>query len=541
MRTSSVPLVAIGLLAALVFLLPQRERARPLPALPLEFAPLDLVEPPQWALDELDPVGRDFDRLFWAGHRAAARAAEKLVESGQPLAAEILARLSRLGPRSAVPVAKLLRLLGQADLGHPGVLDELVRRAYSESGLIAAEALRLLAVHPDEEALVGIFPRLDDPDDTVRNHARSALALRAGRGDPEALELLLEQLESGAADPNVTYVMALAGIEDERLVPRVDAILERLRDEGSETAWWTAITVQLARRDADAIEKVEHIFFEEEDLARSNAVKACLAAGVFLGVESWATMVHTSGPHVRRPLIKLFMLSVDTGDASAPEAATLLEQMALGRDPVLFLEAASACFARGFPRVVEHTRAELQRELGGALSQVIDRVIQAPHVEGEQFAQIARDRLAAPGLHAVDRVLLLRLLAHISPDDAVDPIVEIVLAGAPESAEQANALVPLLPRLGEAGLERLGQELGQPLADLLYVHTAGQLRVGSALPQLERLILDPDTLPAVRAEAIDTIARLSDGPRADTLRLVVAELGDPAVSVRARLLYWNYL
>lgn len=538
MRTSVVPLVAAALLVGLVLLLPSRDAAPPAPDLVLAQRPLDLKEPPAWAVDEAtDEIERNLDRLHWVGHMALEEARSALRRHRGSLVDEVMARLRQLGDEDPIVTQKLLDVLAEEDLRAPGVLDELIRRAYSPHGIVSKAALRILAMHPEDGATAGIFPRLQDDDLDVRAHARAALAKRARRGDAEAQEIVLEELRAHAGRPDLAFLAVLDVIPAERSGPVLDAIRER----ADPTADFTALTIQLKVGIPGAREELEALLARGQTPTRINVLQSAVASGVVLGQELWRPTLARAGRIEALALADLLLLAVDTGHADADRAIILLEEMAGRGTGNAHMEVVDALFRREHPLGTERTRHALQVEVGGRLSQVCDRIISATRMDRSAYVELALARLPEVRDRPADHVPLLRLLAHVDPARAAEPVVDAVVEAARVDRPLATALLPLLDQLGVAGLQALAARPPSPEVDGLIVYAAGKSRSGWALPHLERVILDEATSDVLRVEALDTIARLWDGPREQSLRRVIGELRDPELTARARLLYWNYL
>ncbi len=538
MRSSLIPLIAAALLVGLVLLLPSREEAASLGDLNLPLQPLDLYEPPAWAVDSAtDEIERNLDRLHWAGHVALSESRRSLRRHRGSLSEEVLARLQILGSDEPVIVQKFLEVLGEEDLDGPGVLDEFIRRAYSPHGLVAKTALRVLARHPDDGATAGIFPRLQDDDLDVRSHARAALARRARSGDRQAQELVLEDLEQHPHAPDLAYLSVLDVMDSER----TRATLEVVKDRAGEAAIFLALTVQLKLGVEVAREELEHMLLHGQPPTRINVLQAAVGAGKVVGQEHWRNLLLRAGRVEALALADLFLLAVDTGHEDADRAIILLEEMAAHGPGNAHMEVTDALFRREHPMAMDRTRQELQVEVGGRLSQVCDRVISAIRVDRSEFVALAAKRLSEPTHRSTDRLPLLRLLAHVAPEQAVEPVVETLLEAVRSDPEMFASTLPLLDRLGVAGVQALAAHAPSPDRDALLVYAAGKARSGLALPSLETVILAETTSPSLKVEALDAIVRLVDGPREEVLRRVIKGLSDPELTARARLLYWNYL
>jgi len=531
-------LVAAGVavLLALVFLLPRRDAGTPAGGIELPPA-LQLDEPPAWAVQRGadDEVLRALDRLDWGGPGALEASREILERHKGGLAPLVLPRLARLGPDRAVLASKLIEVLGGEDPATPGLLDELINRARSPSGLEAKAALRVLADSHEHRALDGILPRLMDPDLGVRSFARAALSQVARRGDLAAQAVILNELESQLQDPDLAYLTVAAEFQDR---PRVEAILRAVERSPFPEPALVARTALLRLGDPDAEMAFREMLAGNDPLARRNALNALVASGRVLGWESFDAIIRQGSPDDVIPVVDLLELSVERGDPQASHAMDLLEAIASERSSSVHVLVTDRLYARGHPWAVESTRAELKQLVGGQLSQVVSRVIAGPADLQREMASIAASRLATQTLRDQDRELLLRLLAHVAPDLGADPIVREALD---ESSPIAPLMLALLARLGPVGLQRLERELGTPAGDALFIRVAGEQRSGAALPGLERILLSPSTDPALRVAAIECLGRLRDGPRAELLRKAVAASGDRELAARARLVFWNYL
>jgi len=529
-------LVGVAVLMALVFLLPRRDAGAP-QAVAEELPALELDEPPAWAVQRGadDEVLRALDRLDWGGPGALQASRETLERHAGTLAPLILPRLAGLGPDRAVLASKLIEVLGREDPQTPGLLDALILRARSPSGLEAKAALRVLSESRDHRALDGILPRLMDGDLVVRSFARAALSQVARRGDTVAQNVILDELERQPLDPDLAYLTVCADFEDRA---RVMAVLGSAERSPYEEPALVARTALLRLGDPDAERAFRDMLAGNDPLARRNALNALVASGRVLGWESFEAIVRSKVSEEILPVVSLLELSVDHGDPEAARAMDLLE--ALAGDPGNSVHAVvtDRLYTRQHPWAVETTRAELEQVVGGQLSGVVSRVITGPAVLQREMAEIAARRLATQTLRDTDRELLLRLLAHTAPDLAVEPVVREALD---EQSPIAPLMLVLLSRLGPVALQRLEPELGRPDVDALFIRVAGDTRSGASLPGLEHILLDPDTDPALRRAALDALGRLADGPRAELLRKVAGATSDRELAARARLVFWNYL
>jgi hypothetical protein len=497
---------------------------------------LELDEPPSWALQRgSDEVWRNLDRLAWGGPMALRASLEILEEHRGELAPILLSRLRALGETDPVMSTKLVSLLGGEDPSAPGVIDELIRRALSQSGLEAQVALRVLATTDHVRAVDGIAPRLMDADPTVREFARSALARRAQGGDPLARAYVLADLNVAPGDPDPTYISVLDHLGDD---PEVDELLRRIEREATENVAFVARTALVRRGDPDAVAAVEAMLASDDPSARINALHGLLAVRVVLGWERWDDIARHGRVDEVLPLAGILLRAVDIGHPQAVKASQLLEALAADSTNAVHVEVTDRLYSRRHPWAVEATHAELQHAIGGTLSETVDRVTDGAPAEDPELAAIAWQRLDSGELRAADRVLMLRVLVHVDPERAADRLVREVLDSTSEIAVEMPVLIV---RTGAIGLARLERELGTPLADALYIQVAGDLGSGAALPGLQRILLSDTTLPPLRQAALDCLALLRDGPRAEVLRNAVGHWKDAALAARARLVYWNYL
>jgi hypothetical protein len=529
-------LAGVGVVMALVFLLPRRESNSPV-QLAAELPRVELDEPPAWAVQRgaEDEVLRALDRLEWGGPDALEASREALERHAGTLAPLVLPRLAALGPDRAVLASKLIELLGNEDLSTPGLLDALILRARSPSGLEAKAALRVLSESRDPRALDGILPRLMDADPEVRGFARAALAQVARHGNLAAQSVILGELESQVNDPDLAYLAVAAEFQDQ---PRVEAVLRQIERSPYEEPALVARTALLRLGDPEAERAFREMLAGTDPFARRNALNALVASGRVLGWESFESIVRTGGVEDILPIVSLAELAVDRGDPEAPVAMDLLEALAADRNNSVHGVVTDWLYARSHPWAVEATRVELRQFVGARLAEVVSRIIAGPAALQRELAESAAERLATQELRDQDRELLMRLLAHTAPDLGVEPIVREALD---EQSPIAPLMLTLLSRLGPVALQRLERELGRPEADALFIRVALESRSSAALPGLERLLLAPDTDPALRRAALDCLGRLRDGPRAELLRKAVAAHADRELAAHARLVFWNYL
>lgn len=551
MRPTLLPSLLILVLLGLVVLLPKREAptardgAFVLPGataagpdvaqLLAQLPELELDEPPSWAqASGADEVRRHLDRLDWGSHGALVAARRSLEEHQGGLADEVLSRLRALDDSRVILISKLIGVLaaeGQVN-DDPAIVEELVRRAFSPSSLVAKAALKALAYHPSPAALGGILDRRSDPDLEVQAHARAALAERASRGDEEALLYILDDLERSTRDPDLAYVTVLGEVEPS------ERVLEVLREIVDEALWDSRLAAQaslLNHGDEQTMEDVSAMLADGDLTARMNALRMAALSGQVFAWDQWQTLVEGRQRTLVLPLFSMLERAVLQGHEQALLAIQLLETVALDPTHSCNHEALDVLLRQGHPLAVERTRVEVQQAVGAYLSVTADRVIHAGPEIGGQFAELAAERLAAPDLDPADRVVLCRLLSHVDPARGAQVIVELCLQG------PAPNLLTFLSRLGPYALDELAGRLEDDRAAGLFIFTAATSRVAEALPYLELLVLDPARDPALRRLALDAVVRLETGPREEVLRRVAGALQDDELQSRARLLFWNYL
>lgn len=542
-RRRSALLAGSGLLfVALLYLLPQRsggEASGPSASLVLDLPALQLNEPPTWALQRgSDQILRCLDRMGWGSHQVMISSRDSLARFAGELAEEILSRLEAVGTRDPVLAAKLIELLGNEDAATPGLVDELLRRVLSRSSLEAKAALRVLSRVDDSRAVEGITARLFEPDPDLQAHARGALAERARRGDTVAQGIVLDELELEARNPDMAFLVVLPdfGFDD-----RAIELLRRVATESGGAVRLVALTALLKLGDAEAEETFAD-FLAGDDLAlRIEALNSAYTAGFVLGEESWDGIVRA---RIRRELLALarvLTLSVDTAHDSAAHAMDLLEALAFDPLSPVRSDVTAALFHRRHVWAVDATRDQLRQALGAELSLAADRVITGPATLAPDFVELALQRVADEQLRDPERVVLFRLLAHLAPDRSAQLILDYARREADTPKAVMNAVLPLLAELGPSVVELLADQLNTNDDKRLFVYVAAAVGSGVALPGLQRILLQDDTPAGLRRDALDCIARLHDGPREEALREVLAQLRDPALNERARLLFWNYL
>ena len=555
MRASLVPAVVILLLLGLVFLLPKRDAdglsggpfvlpgsaaaGADVAAALLELPSLDLLEPPDWALQRgaQDELARALDRLSWGSHGGLQASVERLEAAPSGLADEVLARLQVASPHDVILVSKLLAVLSHDLEDDPRVVEELVTRAFSESSLVAKAALRALGQHPSPAALGGILDRRDDPDAQVREAARAALVNRIRMGDPEALLYVLEDLEKRPDQPDARYLNVLAE------VPTDERVLQVLRDVQVLAPYEAQVLARaalVAHGDPEAVAAVEALLEEDDLVGRLNALQLSAQMGAVVGRDSWRRLVDRNVRQEVLFLMSVMKRAVETGDEAAPLAMELFERIAQDPTHNCQSDGVDILFALGHPWGVERTRNELRTALGPYLGRAVDRIERLSGELAPQFGEIAFERLADPATGPVEQVLLCRLLAHIDAVRGADYIVGVCMDPervGPHTGEYLSQLV----RLGPAALARLEQELDSDRGAALYIYAAAQIGGAGTVARLEAIALDETKDEALRAQAMDALVRVKTGPREDALRRVALALNDPEASHRAKLLFWNYL
>ncbi len=555
MRSPLLPAAVVLLVLGLVFLLPGRDPGSAGPGGPfilpgsaavgadvaaalLGLPRPELVEPPAWVLQRggKDPILRSLDRLSWGSHDAIRASVETLEQHPEGLAEEVLSRLTALGESDIIHASKLVAMLAYDRGRTPGVLEELTWRALSESALVAKAALRVLGEHPDPVALAAILDRRNDPLEDVRDVARAALADQVRLGNEEALLYMLQDLEARPHLSDPRYLVALEGIE---ATPRALSVLRRIAEVAPYEDRVRALGVLLAKGDVDATHEVERMLESEDYIARGNGLRMAAKSGRVVGADQWREIVERGERDLCLFLLAILDRAIKTGDENADLAVELVERMAQDPTHAAQVESLDVLFSIGHPWGVERTRTELLTAEGPYLAQTVERIERVGGGLTPEFVELAFRRLEEPGLGDVERLLLCRLVAATDARRGADMLVRYVLEGV--NQEGVLELVNQLVTLGPWGLARLEQEVGTDRGAALYVFVASHVGDAGCLPTLERISTDMSVDPVVRQHALDAIVRVHDGPREDTLRRVAQALGDPAVSDRAYLLFWNYL
>jgi hypothetical protein len=544
----ALPLLAVLALLGLVFLLPSRNERGVRPGLAdrLSTVRVELDQPPDWARSRgRDEIVRCLDRMSWGNHAAveASRGVLRL-HAGQ-LAPELLARLELAGDSDPPLASRLVELLGAEDPLAPGVLDELVRRALSFSSLEAKAALRVLSQVDQPRSINAILTRLYDTDPDVVGFARGALARLAQRGNVEAREAVLAELESDPVDVDLAYLAAAASFPADE---RTDVVLRRIAAQGGGTVRLVALTGLVARDDAEAIASFEQMLREGDHELKVEVLRATAAASRVLGLSEWESLLRTNAYALCVPLVNVMLTACDTGHPAAARALELLERAATDPGCVVQVDVLNALYARRHPSVIEGVRHDLQRVVGIQLSLVVDRILVGPdEIASDKqvradLAELAIQRLERDTvLSDADRVTLCRLLVSIAPERGADVLVNYAL-GRHVSALVSEGVSDLLPAAGDPVVVRLGRELGTPLPDELMVFMAAQGHSAATLPFLQRLLCSTATEPRIRLAALDALGLVRQGPREALLREVLerCEL-DEALRQRAQLVFWNYL
>ncbi|MHC4844924.1 MAG: HEAT repeat domain-containing protein, partial [Planctomycetota bacterium] len=415
---------ALLLLVALLYLLPQREAEPvvegPIQTRVLELPPLQLDEPPGWARQRgIDEVVRHLDRMSWGSHQVLVSSRDSLRRFAGQLAPEILSRLEAIGPGDPVLAAKLIELLGNEDPTTPGLVDELLRRALSNSALVSKAALRVLARVDDERAVEGIVARLFDTDPDLQAHARGGLAERARRGDKLAQDIVLDELELEADDPDLAFLAVVPEFGASEDVLRV---LRLVVEQSGGAVRQVALTALLKLGDADAEAAFDEMLAGDDVFVHIEALTSAFTAGRVLGEAHWERFVRNGHREEVLALARLLTLSIDTGHDSALHAMTLLEFLASdGMSPVRS-DVTSSLYFRRHVWAVEATRLQVQEAIGAGLSLAVDRVIDGPAELTPDFADLALQRIADPELEESDRFILFRLLSHVAPERSATQI-----------------------------------------------------------------------------------------------------------------------
>ncbi len=546
-RSVGLTLLAVAALLALVFLLPTREEGATRPVgNRLRTIALELDEPPEWArMRGHDEITRCLDRLAWGSHEAVQAAREVLALHAGKLAPDILARLAALGNSDPVLSAKLIELLGAEDPEAPGVLDELVSRALSFSGLESRAALRVLSRVDHPRSVNAIRTRLFDQDLEIVGYARGALAELARRGSDEARETVLAELEADPVDVDMAYLAVAAGLPRD---DRTDALLHRMAAEGQGTVRLVALTGLLARGDPMAVAVFEEMISSIDADVRLQALRAAGSANAVLGQAQWEPMLDMDVYPLSAALVRILFTAVDSGHPDAARALQLLERAA--SDPAYSVQTMvlDALFVRRHPNVIEGLRADLPVVKGSALALTVDRIITGPRewpadlALRAELAQMALARLQGEqDLRDGDRVVLCRLVADIAPEASADLLVDYALGRHGVDRSVSEGVIDDLATLGDTGLECLARELGTPEGDALAVHAAAETGSPAALPLLEQLLLAEGTAADTRRAALDCLARVPSGPREELLRRVLERVADPELRRHAQLVFWNYL
>lgn len=554
MRTSLLPTLVVLVLVGLVILLPERQEALgPVSAGPsilpgsasagqdvaqvlAQLPELELTEPPAWALARgVDEVARNLDRLEWGGHGVLVASRHALGRESGRVTEQVLARLDDLGDADAIQIAKLITLLGDDPEPSPRVMEELVRRALSENSYVARVALKVLAYCPDDMAIGGILGRLDDDDPDLRSLARGALSERVRGGDPVARDVLLDELERTAAAPDLAYVTVLGECPPD---DRGLAVLRRIANEAALSESLAALTSLLVHDDPMAVQRVEQMLATGDDTARINGLRMAAMAGRILGHDQWLPIVLGRNRSAVLALMSLLVRAIETGHDDALLAVQLLEEMAGDPTHPCQADALDALLQQQHPFAVERTRFELMRAQNPYLGVTVDRIVRADPQLAREFLPIVQSRLDDPETPPAEQVVLCRVLAHVAPELAGPRLVELAMS---EDPALASAMLPYLTRIGPHAIRELAPRVENDRAAGLLIYVASVTGVPESLPLLEAIVLDTRRDQGLRRYALDAVVRLSGGPREAVLRRLAKTLGDPFVSARARLLFWNYL
>lgn len=551
MRIPLLPTLVLALLVGLVWLLPGRrqDHGSGLPILPgasvagadvalllSQLPPLDLVEPPPWALERgVDPVARALDRLSWADHGALVASRETLAQVAGAVSGQVLARLRDAGDRDPVLASKLVLLLSDDPAPSDELVEEVVRRALSPSGIVARAALRVLAGLEHPAALGGIVPRLHDADLELRQVARGALAERVRTGDGEARQFVIDELEATATDPDLEFVTALGECAaDERAL----AVLRRVEREAGFGPSLAARASLLVHDDPGARARVEEMIASEDDIDRQNGLRMAALCGRVVGQPSWMELVAGRRRAEISFLMPVLLRAIRTGHDDALLAMELLEEMALDPSHGSQSEALGVLLMEAHPIAMERTRFELQEAVGAFLGATVDRLVVAGPPVAVQFLPLVLGRLDGPATAEPERVVLSRYLASVAPEAGAAIVVADLLDGDPD---HAGARLPLLGQIGAEALPELMPRIREDRAAGLLIYLASVTGLPQTLPALETLLLDEGRDAGLRQLALDAVARLRGGPREEVLRRLALALRDPQVSTRARLLFWNYM
>jgi len=523
----------------LVFLLPRRPEGGASQGASQGLPLLALDDPPAWAVQRGgDEVVRCLDRLDWGGHDALVASQRALEKHRGRLAPVLLQRLRATPDDNPVLQSKLVELLAGEDSTAPGVLDELLKRALSPHPLVTKSALRVLAGVRDQRALDGIVPHLFDQDVDVRSYARGALAQRARGGESDSQAIILAELSQSLGDPDMAYLAVLRNFPDDA---ELRAVLQQVVKVSGGSARMVALASLLALGDPDAAAAYEDLLAVPEVSVQVDTLRTAATAGKVVGEVHWDRIARAQNYTLTIALAGVLVLAYDTGHPSAPHAAEILERIASDLTDPARTDVITLLYNRSHPLAVETTRQELMHLVGLSLDRTLARVIEGPDALKPGFAELALERLQDTSLRPEERGLLIRMLAYVAPERGTELAVRFALQQDGATAEAAQSMRAILPVLGPPGLARLAREIGTPEGNALFMEDAGYLGSGDALPDLQRLILDPSTSRQQREEGLDTLARLRDGPREETLRAVIDQLDDPALRERGRLLFWNYM
>ncbi|HTE05544.1 MAG TPA: hypothetical protein VK824_05050 [Planctomycetota bacterium] len=535
---SLLPVLAALVLVALIFLLPRRAAETAVAADPLEVAPLALDQVPDWARQRGDDaVMRALDRLAWAGHDALEAGRYTLEAARGTLAPELLRRLDAVGESDPVLASKLVAVLGPEDESAPGVVDELVKRARSVHPLPVKAALRELAHVRARQALDGILPRLEDADLEVRANARAALSAHAIAGDVDAQTIVLAELITQPAEPDLAYLSTLKDFPDPAVtLPALRAIANK----ATSGARLVALTTLLRQEDPQARAVFEAMIAGSDPDTRINAWQALGVAHKVGGQSRWRELLGIVARGEQLHMAQVMLVAVETDHPDKGLALDLLVGLAADRTNSVHDDILTALYLHGHPWAQETTREEIRTLVGGPLALSVDRVIQAGQPQPD-ILEIALARLQDGSLRDDERLLLCRLLAHVDPARGAEPLVSFALDVIGRDAGLANEVIVLLPALGVHGLQRLERELGTAPGRELFLRDAADSRLGAALPGIERIALDAMLPERERFFALDCLARIHDGPREEVLRRVIDGWPDPRVKARAQLIFWNYL
>ena len=403
-------------------------------------------------------------------------------------------------------------------------IKELVQRRLSSDGVRRILASLERASGESVRPLISVLGWLRDPaipPALVRllgaDKARHEVVEAFVRFGSSAVDLLIEQLETGDSETRRSAVVALGRIGDKRAVESLSALL----DEEDRDLRVSAASALARLGDARAFEPLLPLLADHDVAVRQAAVGALNSIG-HPDMASWVrAMLDDPNPLLRESAVKIagYFGYPECSDAVVAKCADSVESVrAAAIEHLPFFDDARAmqALASALDRDTPRARAAAAKALGSMTDEQAKRLLRSSARDADSWVRyFAATSLGRHGDHEV--LDILRALATADPAPHVR-IAAIDAIGNLRRNEGLAILSPLIPEDSEVGLAA--------------IRAAGSIRSEQALSALREALRSRDA--ARRAAAAGAIAACG-GPEAIELLQWTASSDEDAEVVQAAL------